>query len=241
MSTVFQLEAKTRTISGKKVKTLREKGLIPAVVYGRGLTSRNLVLAYLPFQKLYKQAGESNLIDLVIDDAAPVKVLIHDISRNPLTDNFSHIDFYQVRMTEKLKTIIPLKFIGEPLAVKELDGVLVKNFDELEVECLPSDLVSEIEVDISSLKTFEDVVRLSNIKIPSGIHLVLKSDEVLAKVMPPRSEEEIKATEEKAEEKVAEVKVIREEEKKKKEEEVLTEEKAGKEEKQPSPEKGKTK
>lgn len=229
MPTVLQIEAKNRTISGRKVKTLRQKGLIPAVLYGRGIESRNLTVEQGLFSKIFKKAGESSLIDLSIEGAAPIKVLIHDVVYDPVTDVLIHIDFYQVRMTEKLRTEIPLKFVGEAPAVKELGGIFVKPIDTLEVECLPGNLVSEIEVDISSLKTFADILHLSDLKLPPGIELVLKSNEVLAKVAPPRSEEELEATKEKVEEKIEEIKVVSEEKKKEKAEaeeaEVVTEEK----------------
>jgi large subunit ribosomal protein L25 len=217
MATILQLQAKTRTETGKKVKKLRQAGRIPAVLYGQEISPCNLSVSYQEFVKIYQQVGESTLIDLLIDNNPPVKVLIYDVSRHPVTDRFTHIDFYQVKMTEKLRTTIPLKFVGEAPAVKELGGVLVKGFDEIEVECLPTDLVPEIEVDISGLKTFEDMLHLSDLKLPKGLELVIKTNEVLAKVVPPRSEEELKTLEEKPEEKIEEIKVITEEKKKEKE------------------------
>lgn len=212
-----QLAAQTREKIGRQAQQLRREGLIPAVLYGHGTDPQNISVAYEPFLKAYKQAGGATLVDLSVGDKAPTKVLIHDYSVDPLTDRFTHVDFYQVNMKEKIHATIPLKFVGESMAVKGLGGVFMKSFDEVEVECLPGDLVSDIEVDISALAAFDDTLHLHDIKLPKGIELVLKSNEVLAKVSPPRSDEEIAALDEKVEMKVDEVKVLTEEKKKEKE------------------------
>lgn len=228
MATIFQLQAKLRTQTGRQVRALRQAGFIPAVLYGRGIPSKNLEVEYQPFVQMFKKAGESSLIDLSIGEEAPIKVLVHDFTRDPLTENFTHIDFYQVNMAEKIETAIPLKFVGEAPAIKEAGGVLYKGFEEVEVECLPGDLVSEIEVDISPLKTFDDILHLSDLKLPPGITLILKTNEVLAKVAAPRSDEELAAMEEKVEEKVEDIKVVGEEKKKEEEAKAAEEEAAEK-------------
>ncbi|KKU13652.1 MAG: 50S ribosomal protein L25 [Parcubacteria group bacterium GW2011_GWC2_45_7] len=217
MQTTVTLQAQTRDIVGKQVRALRRTGVVPAVLYGHGLASRNLVVNAADFAKTYKQAGESTLVDLAIEGGEPVKVLIHDIDRDRLTLKPVHVDFYQVKMTEKLTTEIPFKFIGDAPAVKELGGILVKNLDKVEVECLPQDLVHEIEVDLSKLATFEDAILIKDIIAPSGIALLAKPDEMVAVVKPPRSEEELAALTSTVEEKVEDVKVLTEEEKAKRE------------------------
>jgi large subunit ribosomal protein L25 len=199
-----KLETKTRQESGKKNKKIRKKNLIPAVVYGHRVKSQSLSVDYNSFDKIYQKAGESSLIDLIVDGKPPIKALIKDVQFNPINQKYIHVDFHQVRMTEKLTTEILLKFIGEAPAVKELNGVLVKNLDKLRVECLPKDLVHEIEVDISSLKTFEKAIHVKDIKIPEGIQILEKIDEVVVTVIPPRTEEELKALDEKVEEKLPE-------------------------------------
>lgn len=200
------LKAKVRKISGKKVDTLRKKKLLPGVVYGHGLKTISLVFDYQPFEKIYSQAGESSLVDLIIDNKEPVKVLIQDVQSDPVTGSFLHVDFHQVKMTEKITTEVVLTFRGESRAVKELGAILVKNLDHLKIECLPKDLVHKIEVDISSLNTFDDLIRVKDLKIPAGIEIKDNPDEVIVTVQPPRTEEELKALEEKVEEKVEEVK-----------------------------------
>lgn len=223
----FSLNVKTRTVTGKGVKNLRKQNLIPAVIYGKDVSPKNLIVEYLPFSRLYKEAGESTLIDLKIDEKEPVKVLIQEVQIDPLTGKFAHVDFHQVKMTEKIKAEILLKFVGEAPAVKELGGTLVKSIDKIKIECLPQDLVHEIEVDITPLKTFEDAIKIQDLKIPPGIKVLDDINETVATVEAPLTEEELKAElEVKPEEKVEAVEVV---EKVKKEEETAAE--IGKEEK----------
>jgi large subunit ribosomal protein L25 len=211
---VLIVNTKTREFTGKKVKTLREQNLIPAVVYGKDAKPQNLVLEYLPFERVFREAGESSLIDLKINDSAPVKVLIHGIQKNPTSGKFIHIDFWQVKMTEKITAEIELKFVGESPAVKELGGVLIKSLDKIKVECLPQDLIHEIDVDISSLKTFEDLIHIKDLKIPAGIRVLDNPEEAIATITPPRTEEELAELEAKPEEKIEEVEVVEKKEEK---------------------------
>ncbi|MEK7103749.1 MAG: 50S ribosomal protein L25 [Patescibacteria group bacterium] len=215
------LTAQQRTITGKKLAVLRAQKLVPAVLYGHKVENKLLSVPVVAFDKTYEKAGESALVDLAIDGGAPVKVLIHDVSRNPVKGFVEHVDFYQVNMKEKLETEIPLVFVGESKAVKELGGTLVKSIEELEVRCLPSDLVHEITVDISSLATFDDVIKVKDIVLPAGMEALDDGEEVLISVAEPASEEELAALDEKPVEDVSAVEV----EKKGKDEEEGDEEK----------------
>ncbi|MDO8571160.1 MAG: 50S ribosomal protein L25 [bacterium] len=206
------LQASKRDVTGKKVASLREEGLVPAVIYGRGIQNASISVPYNTFEKVYREAGESSLVDLVVENGQPVKVLIQSIDANPLTGRLIHADFFQVNMKEKLTLSIPLKFVGEPKAVKELGGILVKAVDEIEVRCLPDKLVSEIEVDVSGLATFEDAITMGDVILPEGMELHQNINDIVATVTQPISEEELKALEEKPVEDVSQVKV---EEKKK--------------------------
>lgn len=187
------LTAQARTITGRQAKTLRVKQLIPGVVYGKTHTPENVQMDYNTFAKLYKAAGATSIIDLSVGTGTPLKVLIHDISRDPITHRIAHVDFYAINMKEKLTVKIPLKFMGDSAAVKELGGILIKTIDEVEVSALPTDLVQEIEVNLSPLKAFNDSLHIHDIILPSGITLTTKTDDVIAKVVPPRSDEELKS------------------------------------------------
>ncbi|MBI2552221.1 50S ribosomal protein L25 [Candidatus Uhrbacteria bacterium] len=190
MQQTISLQAQRRDTAGKKAPALRRAGVVPAVLYGHHVPSQNVQIEARAFEKVYKQAGESTLVDLQVGDEAPVKVLIQEVAKHHLHLKPIHVDFYQVSMTEKLKVTIPLKFKGESAAIKELGGVLVKNLQELQAECLPQDLVHEIEVDIAPLRTFEDTIAVKDLKIPSGITVLTRAEEKVVLAQPPRVEEE---------------------------------------------------
>lgn len=226
------LNAKVRDIKTEKPNELRLKGQIPAVLYGRGIANIHLVLNYNDFTKIFEKVGETQLVTLCIDkEKTPRNVLIHDINKDALSRKVLHVDLYQVRMDEKIVADIPLHFIGESEAIKALGGVLVKNIHEIKVKALPGDLPSVLDVDISLLKTFEDKIHLSDIKIPKGVELVGNFSETIALVTPPRSESEIAALEGKVEEDLSAIKVA-EKEKKEVVEEEASEEKAAPEKKE---------
>lgn len=230
MKQTIALEAQKREVSGKKVKRLRLAGNMPATLYGHNISAQMIAVDAKTFEKVYKQAGESTLVDLTIADAAPVKVLIQDVAKHYITLKPIHADFYQVSMTEKLTADIPLKFIGEAPAVKELGGVLVKNLHELKVECLPQDLVHELSIDLEALKGFGDAITVGAIVAPPGITIFNRAEEVIVLAQAPRVEEEVIASvDEKA--KIEDIKVVAEEERAKKKVEKESEEKEGKEEK----------
>ncbi len=185
------LQATTRTVIGKQVKQLRTNGELPGIVYGNGVENQIISLKETDFARIFKHAGTSTLVNLVVDDAKPVKVLLHEPQLHPIKPALVHADFYVVKMTEKLQTEIPLHFIGEAEAVTVLDGTLNTPLDSLNVECFPDKLVSAIEVDLGALKTFDDVIRIGDITLPEGIEVLDDGEEVIATITPPRSEEEL--------------------------------------------------
>ncbi len=185
------LAVTSRSITGKLVRSLRHRGAIPGVIYGHGVKPSAVTINRSEFEKVYRQVGESTLVDLVLDDSKPVKVLVQEVQHNPTSGAPVHVDFHQVRMDEKLTADIPLNFVGEPKAVKDLGGILIKNLDHLKVECLPSALVHEITVDISGLSELNHGLLVKEITIPAGLELLTPADEVAVIVAPPRSEAEL--------------------------------------------------
>lgn len=205
------LNAEPREITGSQVKQLRNEGKIPAVLYGRGFTNQNLCLDKNDFKKILRQAGSSTIVELTIKparhaadlkaqgdaggDKEKFNILIHEPQRDPISDDVIHADLYKIDMAQELQTEIPLEFTGVSAAVEDLEGNLITNKDALEVKCLPDKLVSEILVDISTLKTFEDTIKVSDVKIPEGIEVLNDPEEIIAQVTPPRSEEELEEME----------------------------------------------
>ena len=208
--TTLELKSEKRNILGKKVKTLRDKGLVPAVVYGGKDSGLSITVNAKEFNKIFKMAGETTLIKLFIDDK-PKNVLIYDTARDPMTNEIKHVDFYEVKMDEKIIKKVPLNFVGSSPAVNELGGVLVKAMQELEVRALPADLPHEIQVDISNLKTFDDNILIQDVNLPKNIEALENIETSVASIIPPRSEAELEALSGAVEEKVEEIKVETEE------------------------------
>lgn len=204
----IKLEVKTRD-KGEKANKTRNEGFIPAVLYGAGKDALNLKIVKNDFIRQYALAGESTLIDLAIDGQAPVKALVKDVQKNVVRDTIAHVDFYRVDMKKKIEVEIPLNLIGEAKAVKELGGTLVKNMESIEVRCLPGDLIEKIDIDLSVLRTFDDYIRVKDVKLSSDFEVSNNPDDVIAHVMEPQAEEvfaaapaaEGEAKEEKEEEK----------------------------------------
>lgn len=190
------IEASTRTQLGRQAKRVRGDNAIPAVVYGHGIQANVISVPFSSFRTVYREAGSSSLVDISIDGKAPVKALIQEVQRHPLTMNPIHVDFYQVNMSEKMTANIPLVFIGESLAVKALGGTLVKAMDHLEVECLPADLPHEISVNISQLSTFDDMINIGSIELPKGVVSTQDQLQMIVAVEAPMTEEELKKLEE---------------------------------------------
>ena len=190
----FKLNAKIRQNKGEKD---RATGLLPGVLYGAGQESVSLNFEYNDFDKMLDNAGYSNLIDLVVDGKDSGKILIQDVQYNPVTDDIMHVDLKRIEMDKELETTIVLHFVNESPAVKEKGGTLVTNLDEITVKCLPKDLVSDIEVDLSVLKTFDDIIRVKDIKLPADMVVVSPDgDAAVAKAIAALTEDQIKAMEE---------------------------------------------
>lgn len=182
----FQLKATTRKDAARGNNKLRESGVIPAVLYGNKLANVNVAINQIEFEKLFRKAGESTIVELAMEDGKIHNVLVQDVQKHYLTSSPIHVDFYEVSMTEKLTATVAIEFINEAPAVKALGGTLVKVLNEVEVECLPADLPHNIEVDISVLKTFDDTLAIKDLKISPKVEILGDADDLVVKVQPPR-------------------------------------------------------
>lgn len=193
-----RLEAKSRVTTGKQVKQLRAEQWIPAVVYGPDRPVESLQIWEVSLRKALQVAGSTALIDLVVDGKKkPYVVLAREIQQDILTGRVQHVDFYQVRLTEKVKTTPRLEFVGEAPVAKAGLGVVVHAMTEVEVECLPTDLISSIEVDLSVLETLDDNIVVGSLNVPSGVTILVDPEEVVASAVALRVlEEEVEEVEE---------------------------------------------
>ena len=175
-------------ILSAQIREQKEKLLpeyVPAILYGRGVDSVSLKVKRGELLKVVETAGESNLITLGYEGKT-VKILIKEVQRNGLTGSMLHIDFFQVNMTQKINTEIPIHFIGESKAIKEMAGLLLKDMDFIEVECLPNDLVDHIDIDISVMKNFHDEISTDDIKLPKGMAFAEDAKRIICSIIPPR-------------------------------------------------------
>lgn len=192
-----KIEVKTRTATGKRdLKAIREQGLVPGVLYGPKKENQHVEIPRLDLEQLYEAAGESTIVDVIVDGGTPEKVLISEYQVDPLTRAPIHVDFHMIDMDKEISAEIDLVFQGIAPAVKELGGTLLKTRDTVEITCLPQYLVSEIIVDISILSTFDDIIRVKDLVVPEGITIENADKISIAKVQAPRTEEEMAALDE---------------------------------------------
>lgn len=243
----MELKAEKRKIRGKKVKGLRREGNIPAILFGGDKESQPLTLKHPEFEKVYQEAGESTLINLNIGGKKE-KVLIADVQRNPL-GKLLHADLQRVEAGEKLTATVAIEVTGESPTVKSGEGILLTLLDEVEVECLPRDLPSEIKVDVSRLRHVGRGIEVKDLPIDRTKVKILghEPDELVLKIDYPEMEEEeevavpeeeavaaVEAVEERPEEKVEEGEAPKEEREEKPPQKRGPAE-AGKEEEEPAP------
>ena len=208
----IELSAQKREVLGKKVKNLREQDLIPAELYGRGFANEHLSVPVKEFDRVFEEAGKSQVVNLNIGEKGNVPVLIYNIQRHPVTSKIIAVDFYQVHMDEKTEATVPIELVGESLAVKDKDGVLLQVMQEVDVEALPSDIPKSIEVDISLLNEIDDGIHIKDLKISDKVEILSDPEAMVVTVQAKMTEEEEQRLEEEASGDVSKVEVEGEEE-----------------------------
>ena len=187
----IKLQAKLRQKGG--LNELRNSGFVPGVVYGKGIKNIDVSVGNMPLDKAFREAGESTLLELEVEGDKTRHVIINEVQVDPIKGKPVHVDFLEVRLDQKIKAEVPLAFVGESLAVKELGGILVKNIQHIEVEAFPQDLPHNIEIDISAISAFEDHIKIGDIKINPKVKILSDVSSIVASVVPPRSEEELES------------------------------------------------
>ncbi|MDP1689288.1 MAG: 50S ribosomal protein L25 [bacterium] len=178
----MELIAQKREDFGTKATVaLRAEGLIPAELYGHGVANLHLKVKTKDFQKAFKEAGESTLITLVIDEEKR-PVIITDVKTDPVKGNVIHADFYQVRLDEKIKAHVPIILLGVSAGVKEKGGILIHVMREIEVEALPADLPHDFKIDISGLDDINKSLHVSDLTALKGVEFMADPETVIATV-----------------------------------------------------------
>lgn len=196
------------------MKALRKEGLIPAELYGHGLQNIHLSVAAKDFIKTFKEAGTNTVVTLTLEkEKRPA--LIYEVARDAVSGEVAHVDFYQVRMDEKIKAKVPLEFTGEAPAVKEKGAVITRAMSEVEVEALPQDLPRNFVIDLSVLDDVNKGIYVRDLRVPAAVKVLVEEETAIATATPPVKEEVVEApaadvtevkveTEEKKDERAAE-------------------------------------
>lgn len=179
----IKLKAEKRELVGRKVKQLRKQGKIPANVFGKNVDSQSLTVDKKEFSEIYKQAGETQIIDL---DGRPV--LVSNIQLDPISGETIHVDFRQVDLKEEIKANVPLVFEGDSPAEKQNLGTVVHQLDEVEVEALPTSLPEKIIVDVTILAEVDQAIYVKDLKVGSDVKITNDAEAIVAKVEPPQEE-----------------------------------------------------
>lgn len=192
----MKLKAEIREVLGKKVKRLRTQGLIPASVYGPGREPKNISVNAKEFKSVFSKVGYTNFFDLEISGQAPSKVLVKQVNIHPFKDYIEDVSFYQVDENRKITVEVPITLVGESPAVKQKLGFLVQQMETVALHCLPKDLPSSLEIDISNIVTASDSISVSQLVLPQGVELDSSVDptSAIVYIATDQKEEEIETT-----------------------------------------------
>ena len=210
----ISISTEERKILGKKVKSLRREGKLPANVFGKDFKSKSIQLVETEFRKVFKEAGETGVVDVKVGKEV-YPTLIHKIQLDPRTDDILHVDFHKVNLKEKIITNVPIVTEGESPAVKSGVGLILQTIKELEVESLPNDIPSEITINIAKLEEVGQSIHVKDLKVDRAkVDVKNDSEDTVITVQTAEmkeeveeeavSPEEVEATKERGEEEGAE-------------------------------------
>lgn len=183
------LKAEKRGVIGKQVKALRREGKLPAVIYGRHTAPININLEAHSASLALSRTTSSSLVTIDVEGAQHL-TLVREKQRDYIKNRLLHVDFLAVSMSEKLRTAVAIHFVGVSAAVKDNSAVLIRNLEQLHVECLPADLPERIEVDISSLAKIGDGIRVRDVVVSDTVRVLEDADTMVAVATMPKVEEE---------------------------------------------------
>jgi len=185
------LEAQVRKIIGRKVKTLRKEGILPANVFGKKAKSQSLQIKLTDFSKIYQRVGETGLVTLMIGKEEK-PVLVVNVQKDPLSDLPIHVDFHQVDLKEKVEADVAVEVIGESPVEKQSLGTVVLHVDEVKVEALPADLPEKFEIDATKLTEVDMTVLAKELPFNKDkVELKIDPETIIVKVEPPQKVEEV--------------------------------------------------
>jgi large subunit ribosomal protein L25 len=187
------LTVEKREALGKRAAGLRARGILPAVLYGRHESATSISLPLREFDRVWQEAGESAVVRLS-GLGADKDVLIYSVDMDPVRDTPRHVDFYAIEKGQKVQVAVPIEFVGEAPAVRDLGGVLTKVLHELEVEAEPTALPHHITADISSMSELDQPLTIADLPLPPGVVALAEPDDTVAVVSLAAEEPIVEAT-----------------------------------------------
>lgn len=185
-----KLTVEKRKVEGRQVKGLRNQGILPANIYGKGIKSLAVQVSQKEFMDMYRSVGETGIVEVKVQGEDKVRpILIHNVQLDYVSDMILHADLHQVDLKEAITANIPVEIVGEAMAVSQKIGILIQQLSEIEVEALPDSLPDKFEVDVSSLKAVDDAILVENLKPQTGVKILTLPEEILVKIEPPAKEE----------------------------------------------------
>ena len=179
----IELLATTREILGKKVRFLRRQGITPMHLFGHDVESMALQCDTAQLQHILAQAGKTRLISFRLDKAKkPRNVVVREVQRDPRTGELLHVDFYQVRMEEKIRVEVPIVLVGEAPALKLKENVLAQELNSLTIECLPDEIPPSVELDMSPLTEGEQAIQVKDIVLGEEITILNDPEQMVVKI-----------------------------------------------------------
>ncbi|MCT4592481.1 MAG: 50S ribosomal protein L25 [Candidatus Gracilibacteria bacterium] len=180
---------KAQKIEKGNAREIRKDLKIPCIIYGKDFENQCIAIEYQDFVKTFSAAGYSTIVDIELDKKK-IPVLIHDIQKDPVLNEFTHVDFQAIKEDKEIHTHIPVHLEGESDAVKLLHGILIHNKESLEIKCLPKNLISEVRVDVSIIKDFHTTITVADLNMPETVFVYDAPEAVIASVSAPKGMKE---------------------------------------------------
>lgn len=172
------INVKSRTLYGNQAKKLYREGLTPGVVYGSIKEATSVQFSVKDFSKVYKEAGENHVVDLVLDGKT-IPVIIHALDIHPVSRKLRNVDFKAVDLKKVTTAEVPVVLVGISPAVKNFGALVSLKLEEIEVEALPEKIPESIIIDISTLANLDDNIFVKDIVITGEYKIITESDQVV--------------------------------------------------------------
>ncbi len=185
----MELKVQNRTVFGKKTRQLRNEGFIPAEIFGRDVKNEHVSVSAKDFSKIFKEAGENTVIDLVDEKGHKTSVIVNDVAVDQMKGIVLSVDFHHIRMDEKIQAKVPIEFTGEAPATKK-GLILIKVLNEIEVEALPDKIPHRFEVDISALSEPGQDILVKSLKPNPDVKILAQGEATIITVAESRKEVE---------------------------------------------------